>query len=144
MHRLSLLDFANVSGFGVVRDRRHVIGFQPHGFSRSPAPPRALVLRRLDLIGLVMHEEPVAYISDKLPSMEILAEATTRPLDDFEKAGLRALQWREDLFIRKTADIERLLGAIRSAKQCVACHGGRRGDLLGAFSYTFTPESQAP
>ena len=29
-----------------------------------------------------------------------------------------------------------MLGAIRSAKQCVQCHGGQRGDLLGAFSYT--------
>ena len=28
----------------------------------------------------------------------------------------------------------RVLGAIRAAKQCIDCHGGGRGDLLGAFS----------
>jgi len=29
-----------------------------------------------------------------------------------------------------------MLGATYGAKQCVACHGGERGDLLGVFSYT--------
>ncbi len=33
-----------------------------------------------------------------------------------------------------------MLGAVRSAKQCVKCHGGSRGDLLGAFSYTLRAE----
>lgn len=28
------------------------------------------------------------------------------------------------------------LGAIRSIEQCTKCHGGKRGDLLGAFSYS--------
>ncbi len=26
-----------------------------------------------------------------------------------------------------------MLGAIRAAKQCLECHDGKRGDLLGAF-----------
>ena len=30
----------------------------------------------------------------------------------------------------------RMLGAIRAANQCVACHAAERGQLLGAFSYT--------
>lgn len=29
-------------------------------------------------------------------------------------------------------------GAIRAARQCLACHDAERGDLLGAFSYRMT------
>lgn len=29
-----------------------------------------------------------------------------------------------------------VLGAIRSGKQCLSCHEGERGELLGAFLYT--------
>lgn len=45
------------------------------------------------------------------------------------------LEQGEDLFASRDGDDLRMLGAVRSAKQCVACHGGERGDLLGAFSY---------
>jgi mono/diheme cytochrome c family protein len=33
-----------------------------------------------------------------------------------------------------------MLGAVRSTRQCVACHGGDRGDLLGAFSYALVSD----
>ena len=36
----------------------------------------------------------------------------------------------------------RFLGAVRSTKQCVACHGGDRGALLGAFSYRLRPAAK--
>jgi hypothetical protein len=78
----------------------------------------------------------VAYLSDNLPRMDELREAATRPLDVFETAGLASLRGGEDLFVRESADGLRMLGAVRSLKQCVNCHGGERGDLLGAFSYT--------
>jgi hypothetical protein len=32
----------------------------------------------------------------------------------------------------------RMVGSVRSLKQCIPCHGGRRGDLLGAFSYSLS------
>jgi hypothetical protein len=108
-----------------------VVGFQPHGFSEPPPPPRMLTLRKLDLIGLVMHDEPIAYVSNNLPSMEELADAPTRPLDEFETDGLKALQRGEDLYVRKAPDMVRLLGSVRSGKQCVSCHGGRRGTCSG-------------
>jgi hypothetical protein len=28
-----------------------------------------------------------------------------------------------------------MVGALRAARQCLECHEGRRGDLLGTFSY---------
>src|SRR5262249_50312828 len=33
LHLLSVADFVNPHGFGFVKDRRHVAGFQPHQFS---------------------------------------------------------------------------------------------------------------
>jgi hypothetical protein len=65
--------------------------------------------------------------------MKRLGTTPTRSLDNFETAGLRK---GDDLFLARTRDGYRLLGAIRSAKQCVKCHDGERGDLLGAFSYS--------
>jgi hypothetical protein len=137
MHRNSVVDFANPKRFGFFKDRRHVAGFQVHQFSQVPASGAPGELQTLDLVGLVVHDEPVAYVSDHLPRMDELREAPTRPLNPFEATGLLVLRRGEDLFVRDTADSIQVLGAIRSAKQCVSCHGGQRGDLLGAFSYTF-------
>ena len=52
--------------------------------------------------------------------------------------GLATLRKGEDLYVRE----DRMLGSIRSTKQCIACHGGERGVLLGAFSYTLRPASK--
>jgi hypothetical protein len=141
LHQDSILNFVNKRGFGFVKDRRHVAGFQEHGFSEVPAAG-SWQLRTLDLVGLVLHDEPVAYVSANLPRMDELREAPTRPLDTFELAGLESIRGGNDLFVRGAPKNARMLGAIRSDKQCVACHGGKRGDLLGAFSYTLTRRSQ--
>ena len=66
----------------------------------------------------------------------------TRPLDRFERFALPTLERGEDLFVSEAGDGLRMLGAVRSARQCVKCHGGSRGDLLGAFSYTLRPEGR--
>ncbi len=92
-------------------------------------------LRRLDLISLLLHESPVAYVTESLPSMEKVKELPTRPLDAFEAVGLLKLRAGEDLYAREHLGHTRLVGALRNAKQCMACHDGAYGDLLGAFSY---------
>jgi hypothetical protein len=97
-----------------------------------------LNLQRIDLIGLVVHEEPVVYVSDFLPRMDELRAAPTRPVDEFEAAGLRALERGEELFVRDQGRERRMLGAIRAVRQCVSCHECERGDLLGAFTYRLT------
>jgi hypothetical protein len=52
------------------------------------------------------------------------------------RSGLKDLQDGEDLFVRDTTKQgRRMLGAIRSVDACLKCHGGQRGELLGAFSY---------
>lgn len=135
LHDSSVVDFVHPEGFGYIKDRRHVVGFQEHQISQMPEPADRWALQRLDLLSLLLHEEPVAYVTDHLPRMKELRAASTRELDDFESVGLPALQRGEDLFVRSKGQELRMLGALRAARQCLACHEAERGDLLGAFSY---------
>ena len=134
--RDSIGDFVFARGWGYFKDRRQVAGFLPHRFTREPPATEAYTVRTLDLVGILMHDEPVVYVSDHLPAMGELRAAPTRSLDKFESLGLTAVRHGDDLFISRDGETIRMIGAIRSTKQCVACHGGERGDLLGAFSYT--------
>ena len=46
---------------------------------------------RVDLIGLVMQEEPVVYVSENIPKMKELKDRPTRKMDVFETEGLAEL-----------------------------------------------------
>jgi hypothetical protein len=142
MLQASILDFVNPRGFGYFKDRLHVAGFDSHRFREVPAPANRWKVQTLELVGLLLLDEPAAYVSDHLPWMDRLRGAPTRPLDRFERYALDALWRGEDLFITQGEEGVRMLGAVRSTKQCVNCHGGDGGDLLGAFSYTL--RSHAP
>jgi hypothetical protein len=135
----SILDFVNERGFGYVKDRRHVAGFEAHRFQRSPGGVGNLNLQRLELVSLLLHDPPIVYDSAELPRMDRVRETPTRETDRFERYGLESLREGEDLVFSETRDGARLLGAIRSVKQCIDCHGGQRGELLGAFSYVLGP-----
>jgi hypothetical protein len=141
MHQKSVIDFANPQGFGYVRDRDHVAGFQSHRFSAMPkldsAGPESRRWRidRLELASLLTHEEPVVYISEHLPRMDELREAPTRPLTSFEKIALETLRQGENLKLEAGPDRILMLGSIRALKQCMPCHSAKRWALLGAFSY---------
>lgn len=130
-HRQLSIDFSHPLGYGYLDDQRRVTGFQSHRFSE---PAGAEVLR-LELLGLVVHPEPVVYVSDHLPAMHELRAAPTRSPDEFERASLEKLRLGESIVSASSAEGNRMLGAIRSGTRCVTCQGGRRGDLLGAFSY---------
>jgi hypothetical protein len=156
----SVVDFVFARGFGFVKDRRHVAGFFPHQFrfvpaptgrlkvqddgkskyTKSPVPTRPWKLRTLDLVSLLLHDQPAVYVSDHLPRMNELRAVPTRPLDQFEAMGLNVVRQGEDLFISRDGEGLRMLGALYSMKQCVTCHGGSRGELLGAFSYRLQPD----
>jgi hypothetical protein len=88
------------------------------------------------LIGLQLHETPVAYVSSELPRMDELRKAPVRPLDRFESAALGHLVGGEDLVVGRSPTGMRMVGSIRSTEGCLRCHEGQRGELLGAFSYT--------
>jgi hypothetical protein len=136
LHFESTLDFANLAETGYFKDRRHVAGFRPHRFSKVPGASLKVGVETVDLISLLRHDGPVAYVSADLPRMDELRDASTRPLDRFEAGALKQLRQGEDLLVEEADTRLRMLGSIRSVKQCVQCHGGARGDLLGAFAYT--------
>lgn len=140
LHLKSILDFANPRGFGLVEDRKKVAGFQPHQFRAVPQAKQWKV-QSVELVSLLMHAGPVVYVSAELPRMDKLGKVPTRPLNTFEAMGLESLQHGEELFVRQTDDGLRMMGALRSITQCVNCHGGERGDLLGAFSYNLARSS---
>jgi hypothetical protein len=96
-------------------------------------------VKSLDLIGLVKHEDPVVYLSDKLPEMKKRKDVPTRTPDLFELAGLERLRKGEDLFARSREGTVRMLGAVRATGECAKCHHSEEGALLGAFSYTLRP-----
>jgi len=97
-------------------------------------------IKSLDLVGLVMHETPTVYISEKLPQMTELSKRPTREMDVFEMEGLEELMSGKDLYIRTKDEVVRVLGPVRAGKACMNCHTDvKEGDMLGAFSYTLRP-----
>lgn len=139
IHMEGTLAFLRPRKMGYVRDRNHVIGFEPHGigddnaYDRDPNWWKSVL--KLDLVSLILHDKPVAYVSDHFPRMSERRDVLTRDLDPFETAALEQLRTGEDLIVTDRETVTRLFGAVRAAKECVTCHGGNRGDLLGAFSY---------
>jgi hypothetical protein len=143
-HRTTVAHFLHVPGFGIVRDRTRVWGFEPHGF-REPSqrlPFGPMTVERVELVSLLIHPEPVVYMTATLPTMEGVREFPTRPLDEFEAASLKLLRAGEDITSAAGPEVTRAFGSIRSTKHCVSCHGGERGDLLGAFSYTLRADAE--
>ncbi len=134
-HLGSMLSFVNARGFGILTEDKRLFGFQPHHFQNLPDTDDWQV-RSLELVGLLIGDEPRVYETKELPRMDKIRDIPTRPLDAFEAAGLETIKTGEDLYARSTPHGVRMLGAIRSVEQCVKCHGGERGDLLGAFSYS--------
>jgi hypothetical protein len=140
MVEASIANFVNPRGFGYFKDRQHVAGFETHRFSEVPEPANRWKVRSLELVSLLLHGKPEIYVSSQLPKMEQLSGLPTRPLDRFENFALEALRQGEDVVTTRGGQDLRMLGAIRNVRQCIACHGGERGALLGAFSYTLRAE----
>ncbi len=136
LHDDSHLNFLDPNRFGFVESRERVAGFEPHQFSSLPAVEHAdWHITRLELISLLKHEEPMAYVSENLPSMEELADTPVRPLKEFERAAVELLRTDSDLEISYDMNRIDMVGSVRAAESCTECHTVPRGHLLGAFSY---------
>ena len=88
---------------------------------------------------MLLHDTPVVYVSDELPNMKDVASHPTRPLDSFETRAVLELKDGAELSMEPNGKELRMLGAIRNLTQCIVCHEGSRGDLLGAFTYNLKP-----
>ncbi len=164
-HRAGQFAFVPGGSLGDVASVNYVAGFTPHGFRQMPAwpdeehirryaessraprnepqapqpsnaPPSRWKVTRLELVGLLLHQEPRVYESDQLPRMEELEKYSTRSLNTFEAESLKKLRAGEQLASHADLNEIRMLGALRAAHQCMKCHQVPRGTLLGAFSYT--------
>ncbi|MGE3808603.1 MAG: hypothetical protein AB7K24_28390 [Gemmataceae bacterium] len=144
MHLSGEIDF--LSSFGLIKERRVAAGFKPHAFNSVPylhtqaakkTDKEHWQVRQLELVSLLVHQQPAVYVSDKLPRMEELADAKvkTRQLADFETKALASLRNGDDLVTDATTNTIRMMGSIRATKQCLSCHSCERGALLGAFTY---------
>jgi hypothetical protein len=138
-HKSELNNFLYPGGFGYVKDRGNVAGFKSHRFRWKPGSSQRWSIQHVQLVGILTHEEPVVYLTDKLPSMEQVRQGKIRPLDFFEEVALPSLRDGEDLYIVSKDNTLRMLGALRATKTCQKCHDAEIGDLLGAFSYTLRP-----
>jgi hypothetical protein len=145
LHDVGLSDFLDPERMGYVQDREHVAGFDSHRFKQLPelyasAGSNRWEVQRLELIGLLSHDRPVAYVTEHLPDLEEMGEAAVRELDEFEHDALKQLQTERDIVTAEHGSSIRMLGAVRASQSCLECHQVQRGDLLGAFSYIIAPQ----
>ena len=140
-HELVLTDYLDPETFGYVAAPKTVAGFEPHALRtvRQATEPRDELfdweISRLELVSLLRHNPPRVYVSEEMPAMDQLTEYPHRELNEFESASLPQLVSQEDLVIKRIADRMVMLGSLRASNDCLECHSGQRGDLLGAFSY---------
>ncbi len=143
-HRQNIVNFAFPRGFGFVKDRSHVAGFESHRFQGPLKSDESWKIVHIELVSLLLHIPPIVYQSDELPRMDRVKQVSTRLLDPFENAALARIKKGEDLIVADVPRGLRMLGAIRNAKQCIQCHEGKRGDLLGAFAYSIQTTGNPP
>lgn len=145
-----IVDFARLESLGFVNPQREVRGFLAHGFRtmpgdlKRPGEEYQWKLARLELVSLLKHPSPVAYLSDRLPAMDELKTAPTRSLNDFEAAAIDRLRHGKEIVADSQHNQLRMVGAIRAARQCLECHRITRGGLLGAFTYRFCRDPLLP
>ncbi len=100
--------------------------------------------RTVQLVGLVVHLEPVVYESDRVPMAKGVGEIPMRPLDAFEMRGLQKLRDGDDVYAETIpGKVARVMGPIYAGTSCVSCHA-KTGELLGAFSCTYDIVKIAP
>jgi hypothetical protein len=148
LHAGGTLQFVDPDRVGYVKDRDHVVGFEPHRFDSLPQLDGASAgewrLAKLELVSLLKHPEPRVYVSAHLPRMEELKDAPTRPLEPFEARSLPQLRTARDTVVEEAPNTVRMLGAVRAGKTCLECHSVKRGELLGAFSYVLRRSVPVP
>ncbi|HZZ81759.1 MAG TPA: hypothetical protein VFE62_24875 [Gemmataceae bacterium] len=141
IHRLSLKNF----GSDYKTDDERWQAMVNEANSKEMKKQNLWEIKSLDLVGLVVHESPLVYVSEKLPDMKDLKNRPTRELDVFESEGIEELMNGKQIYMRQKEGTIRVLGPIHAAKACLKCHSdAKEGAMLGAFSYTLRPGRYVP
>ena len=95
-------------------------------------------LEAVELVGVVMHDKPVAFTRTvHCVGARFLA---ARPLTAFEERALVELTAGETVAVDANKTGRYVVGALRAKQDCLQCHKSyKTGDLLGALSYRLTP-----
>ena len=142
LHKSRLVSFGQVGTVAEKGKEKHPVGaVNPMGepLEGEASGPRWRI-KKLELVGLLVHEQPVVYLTDDLPRMAEVREAKTRVLDPFEANGVSQLKIGKDLYVQEMGRRVRMIGSIRAGQKCLTCHEVKRGDLLGAFTYELMSE----
>jgi hypothetical protein len=124
------------------------------GLSRMPTVHRSTIpefamgdkvyrVKMAQLIGMENHPQPTAYITPGLsPKKSDLQAAVrqktiqTRPVTPFEKEALSQLAAGKQLAFGTHEGSPVMAGALVTTRECLNCHSGQEGRMLGAMSYT--------
>jgi len=151
MHRNFVDEFVEAEGFGV----RRITHLAPAPYEFTIGDQRYRVESRA-LMSLLKAEEPVVYVEPpNTPGaiMNFLAPFggrtharetrnephAIRPLSEFETRALSRLRDGRDVVVKFGPGGSWAVGAISARTDCIRCHGGNEGDLLGAFVYQLQP-----
>jgi hypothetical protein len=130
VHRRTVDFFEVRSGFGY---RRMIWRTNDRGFEVEMSTTG--VIDRVELVSLLTDDEPSVYVLEEIATPPLARQAKRRPLDEFERLGLNAVRFGEELVWTREAPT-RMFGAIRAKADCLHCHANaKEGDLLGAFTY---------
>jgi hypothetical protein len=94
-------------------------------------------LESLDLIGIGKHPAPVGFLGRRHQTVSMNRE--TRALTAFEEKAVAELKAGEDVASETGRTGRVVVGALRAREDCLKCHGGNPGDVLGALSYRLIP-----
>lgn len=159
-HQSVSYGFASRYSMGLIRSLDEVAGFESHQvrlrddwngrmrmYSFENVAPEEMPdgadiswnVNRLQLVSLLLHDEPRVYVTENLPNMEELngKDVETRALNDFETEAIEKLRKGEELHTRATPNRIIMVGALRASSDCRQCHDVKANELLGAFSYEF-------
>jgi hypothetical protein len=79
---------------------------------------------------------PFAYIQPFNVTKAHLQESDRRPLREQELGAIDKLAAGNETVFNERSTPPLLLGAVRASSQCLKCHEGPAGRMLGAFSYS--------
>jgi len=96
---------------------------------------------RIELIGLVVHEQPVAYSSTNCEDGE-LAKRRRGSSGCFETRCAESMRKGEDMSRAARTRRREWSVPIRATSIATLAHDGSRGDLLGAFRMVFWPRDE--
>ena len=115
---------------------------------RSVRRERVWLFQKRQLVSVNSAKGPAVYLNSPVTQHALMdpewssALVDKLRLDAFEKEALELLRKGDEVVLRSDDRKLRMFGAIRARKDCLSCHKGQVGTLLGAFTYTLELQSE--